>query len=279
LNACPARSDLQGKTEQMTWLKEIYNYRYFILTSIITEYRSRFIRSSLGAAWMILHPLAQVAIFAFILSEVLSAKLPGIDNKHAYAIYLMAGTLGWELFSMIFSRCLTVFIDNSNIMKKILFPKIALPIIVIGYSLINNILLSICIICIFWILGHSLSIVLIWLPVIMAVTIAFAAGLGLFFGIINVFVRDVGQVMPIILQFWFWLTPIVYMITILPKGLGRFIVYNPMYPIITAYHDILVSHKSPALAPLGIVGGLSLLLLGMALIVYRRASADMVDVL
>lgn len=263
----------------MSWIKEIYSYRYFILTSIITEYRSRFVRSSLGAAWMILHPLAQVAIFTFILSEVLSAKLPGIDNKHAYAIYLMAGMLGWELFSMIVSRCLTVFIDNRDIMKKIVFPKSALPIIVVGSSLINNLLLTLCIICIFFILGQSLSIAFVWLPVVMAVTIAFAVGLGLFLGILNVFMRDIGQVMPIILQFWFWLTPIVYMITILPQGLGRFIVYNPMYPIITAYHDILVSHKSPDAAPLCLVGALSLLLLGLAFTVYRRASADMVDVL
>lgn len=263
----------------MTWLTDLYNYRYFILSSIITEFRSRFVRSSLGAAWMILHPLAQVAIFAFILSRVLSAKLPGVNNKYAYAIYLMAGTLGWELFSMIFSRCLTVFIDNSNIMKKIVFPKIALPAIVIGSSLINNILLFICIVCLFLLMGHGVSIVLVWLPLVMSVTIAFAAGLGLFFGVINVFVRDVGQVMPIIMQFWFWFTPVVYMITILPKGMGRLIVYNPMYPIITAYHDILVSHKNPDLVPLGMVGGVSILLLGLALTVYRRASADMVDVL
>lgn len=263
----------------MTWLAELYHYRYFILNSIVTELRSRFVRSGLGATWMILHPLAQVATFAFILSQVLSAKLPNIDNKYAYAIYLMSGILGWELFSMIFSRCLTVFIDNGNIIKKIAFPRITLPLIAIGSCVVNNLILLICIILIFTLLGHSISLMYLWLPVVMTVTILFSSGLGLLFGVINVFIRDVGQVIPIILQFWFWLTPIVYMITILPKGLGQYIVYNPMYPIITAYHDILLSHKSPDLTALAIMGGISIILLVLALKIYRRASADMVDLL
>ena len=75
-------------------LKALWAYRFFIVSSIKTEFRSRFARSKLGGAWMILHPLAQVAIYALVLSAVLSAKLPGINNRYAYAIYLMAGTLG-----------------------------------------------------------------------------------------------------------------------------------------------------------------------------------------
>jgi lipopolysaccharide transport system permease protein len=80
-------------------LKALWSYRYFIFSSIKNELRLRFIRSRLGALWMIIHPLMQVLIFATILSEVLAAKLPGIDDKYGYALYLMAGTLCWNLFS------------------------------------------------------------------------------------------------------------------------------------------------------------------------------------
>ena len=99
-------------------LLAIWRYRYFIFSSIKNDLRSRFIRSKLGGLWMIINPLAQVLIFALILSEVLAAKLPGIDNKYAYALYLMAGILGWSLFSETISRCLNLFIDNGNLMKK-----------------------------------------------------------------------------------------------------------------------------------------------------------------
>ena len=116
---------------------ELYRYRYFILSSIRTELRAKFARSSLGGLWMILHPLAQVAIYALILSAVLSSKLPGIDNRYAYAIYLMAGILGWSVFAEIFSRSLNVFVDNGNLLKKMMFPKMALPLTVVGSALLN----------------------------------------------------------------------------------------------------------------------------------------------
>lgn len=263
----------------MSWIRELYHFRYFIITSIVNEFRSRFVRSRLGAAWMILNPLAQVLIFAFILSELLSAKLPGIDNKYSYAIYLMAGILGWALFAEIFNRCLTVFIDNGNTMKKLVFPKSTLPIIVAGSALVNNLLLLVSICLIFAILGHTVSWVILWLPVVMIVTIAFAVGMGLFLGVLNVFMRDIGQIIPIILQIWYWFTPIVYMETILPKGFAKYLVFNPMYPIITAYHDILVFQKTPNMVAVGTIGCISAGLLILALFVYRRANAEMVDVL
>ena len=113
-------------------LRGLWEYRSFVVSSIKNEFIARFARSRLGGLWMIIHPLAQVAIYALILSNVLAAKLPGIDNKYAYALYLMAGMLAWNLFSEIVSRCLTIFIENGNLMKKMRFPRIALPVNVVG---------------------------------------------------------------------------------------------------------------------------------------------------
>ena len=104
---------------------------------------------------MIIHPLAQAAIFALVLAEVMAAKLPGMaNNKFAYAIYLLSGMLAWSLFSEIVSRCLTVFIDNGNLLKKMLFPRINLPLIIAGSALINNLLLLLAILVVFALLGH-----------------------------------------------------------------------------------------------------------------------------
>ena len=121
----------------VSMLSGAWRYRFFIFSSIETELRIKFVRSRLGGLWMILNPLSQVLIFAFVLSAVLSAKLPGIDNQYAYAIYLMSGTLGWSLFAEIVNRCLTLFIDTGNLLKKIAFPKIALPLIVTGSALVK----------------------------------------------------------------------------------------------------------------------------------------------
>lgn len=254
-----------------------WRYRFFIFSSIKTELHTRFVRSGLGGLWMILHPLAQVLIFAFVLSAVLSAKLPGIDNQYAYAIYLMSGTLGWSLFTEIVNRCLTLFIDNGNILKKLVFPKIALPIIVVGSALINNLLLFVAILAIFGVLGHLPGITLLCLPVLVAVNIALALGLGLALGVLNVFMRDIGQIVPVLMQFLFWFTPIVYMLNIIPERYHAWLALNPLIPIITGYQSVLLYNRIPDWYGLGVIALISLVLLAFALLLFRKASPEMVD--
>jgi lipopolysaccharide transport system permease protein len=254
-----------------------WRYRFFIVSSIKTELRSKFVRSSLGGLWMILNPLSQVLIFAFVLSAILSAKLPGITNQYAYAIYLMAGTLGWSLFAEIVNRCLTLFIDNGNILKKLVFPRIALPIIVTGSALVNNVLLFVAILAIFGVLGHLPSMALIWLPVLMFINIALALGIGLGLGVLNVFMRDIGQFVPVLMQFLYWFTPIVYMPNIIPEQYQGWLAFNPLIPIINGYQNILLYNKEPDWKGFGVIALIALSLLAFSFVLFRKASPEMVD--
>lgn len=259
--------------------RALWRYRYFIVSSVRNEFRARVARSQLGAIWMVLQPLAQVAIFTLVLSEVLAARLPGTDNVHAYAIYLMAGSLVWSLFNEITSRCLSIFVDNASLLKKIVFPRICLPLVVVGSALVNSLLLFLAMVLIFALMGHLPSWEMLWLIPVMALTVAFALGLGLLLGVLNVFLRDVGQVMAIVLQLWFWLTPIVYMPSIVPAAYRHWFELNPLFPIVQASHQVILYQQPPELTGLAWVAGLSALLLGAALLLFRRASPDMVDVL
>jgi len=260
-------------------LRSVIAYREFILSSIRNEFLTRFSRSKLGGLWMIINPLVQVAIYAIILSNVLSAKLPGIENKYAYAIYLVAGTLGWTLFSEIVGRCLTLFIDQGNLMKKMRFPKIALPIIIVGSATLNNVLLLVSALVVFLLMGHYPGWSVLWLLPLTLIVIALATGVGLLLGVLNVFVRDIGQVVPIVLQLLFWFTPIVYPASIIPESLRAYMNWNPLVPVIEAYHQILVFGSIPNLMTLlGVIFAAVLLLL-IGLFVFRRASPEMVDAL
>jgi len=263
----------------MKYFRALWAYRYFIVSSIFTEFRSRFVRSSLGGIWMVIHPLAQVAIYAIVLSAVLSAKLPGIESRYAYAIYLMAGILSWTLFAEVFGRNLTIFVDNGNLLKKMAFPKIALPTIVLGSALINNILLLISIMLVFGLLGHSLTTALFFLPYLMFLTLLLATGLGLICGIINVFIRDIGQVMPIVMQFWFWLTPVVYISSIVPQEYHSIMMLNPMSSIVMAYQDILIYGKNPQFSTLTYPSVIAFIALFLSAWIYYRANEEMADVL
>lgn len=255
----------------------ILRYRYFIFSSIKNDLRGRFVRSKLGGLWMIIHPLAQVLIFALILSEVLAAKLPGVDNKYAYALYLMAGTFGWTLFAETISRCLTLFIDSGNLMKKMAFPRICLPLIAVGTALVNSMLLLIAIFGVFAVLGHYPGVQVLWLPLLIALTVLFGLGAGLVLGVLNVFMRDVGQVVPVVLQALFWLTPIVYSIGIIPRQYQGWFKLNPLYALISSYQNVLVFGTPPLWDSLALLLLISVATLMVALVVFRKASSEMVD--
>ncbi|QQP98621.1 ABC transporter permease [Lysobacter enzymogenes] len=260
-------------------LLAIWRYRYFIMSSVKNDLRARFIRSKLGAVWMIIHPLAQVLIFALILSEVLAAKLPGVNSKYAYALYLLGGTLGWALFTETVTKFGNLFIENGNLMRKMAFPRICLPLIAAGTTLVNNLLLLLAIFLVFAALGHFPDEQALWLPVLIAVTLMLAGSIGLLLGVLNVFMRDIGQIIPVVLQALFWMTPIVYSITILPESYRNAFKLNPLYPLITSYQNVLVFGTQPDWAGLGTLAVASLVLTVVALFAFRRASPEMVDVL
>jgi lipopolysaccharide transport system permease protein len=259
--------------------KSIWDYRYFVFSAIRNDLTNRFIHSKLGALWVIFNPLTQVMIYALILSNVLSAKLPGIDNKFAFSIYLMAGTLGWALFSEIINRSINLFVENANLLKKINFPKVTLPSIMLGSCLLNNFILLSAILVIFTFLDHSFSLSILWLIPLTGTVVLFAFGIGLILGVINVFVRDIAQVVPIILQVLFWFTPIVYPVTIIPSEYLCYLKINPLFPIIEAYHDILLYGKAPDIMPFIQLNIIGCLILFLGLYMFRKASPEMVDVL
>jgi lipopolysaccharide transport system permease protein len=257
----------------------VWAYRFFILSSIKTEVRTRFARSKFGGLWMVLHPLAQVLVYALILSKIMAGKLPGVESQYAYPIYILSGVMGWTLFSDILSRSTTVFIDNGNLLKKMVFPKLALPLITIGSALVNFMFLTIVMIVVFGFLGHIPFHAIYWLPGLVFITLALAIGLGLFLGTLNVFVRDIGQIITVALQFWFWLTPIVYMVTIIPEKFHWLIMINPMTGLIMGYQSVLVYDTAPNLHILIYPSVLALVSLVLALITFQKASEEMVDVL
>ncbi len=207
--------------------------------------------------WLVVPPLAQVAIFSLILSQVMAARLPGVEGVFAYSIYLMAGLLAWTLFTEVLTRSLTIFIDNAGILKKISFPKMTLPLIVYGVAAINSAILTAAVLVGYVLMGHWPWPTLLWLPVLAALCSTLALSLGVILGVLNVFVRDVGQVTTIALQVGFWFTPIVYLPEIVPEGVRWLLKFNPMYWIVTGYHDVLVYGRSPNLVSLAAVAVLS----------------------
>ena len=260
-------------------LASAWRYRRFIISSIAADFRLRYARSRVGLFWMLAQPLAQVAIFALVLSGVLAARLPGSGGPFAYATYLLAGMLFWTLLSETVLRCLTVFIENGNLLRKISFPRVTLPIIAVGVALASHAVLMIVTILGAALMGHPPGAHLLALVPLTVLTLALATGLGIVLGALNVFARDVGQAVPVLLQIAFWLTPIVYTASILPEEYRHFVDLNPFARLATAYQQVFVAGTVPDWMSLVPVAALAVVLLVMALALVRRAGPEMADVL
>jgi lipopolysaccharide transport system permease protein len=255
----------------------LWAYRGFVIGSVKREFQAKYRNSVFGVAWNVINPLSMIIIYTVIFTEVMRAKLPGIDSSFAYSIYLCAGILSWGLFSEITTRAQNVFLENANLLKKISFPRTILPIVVLSNALLNFAIVSFLFLVFLIISGNFPGWVIFAVIPILILQIIFAMGLGMVLGLLNVFFRDVGQFFGIFLTFWFWLTPIVYPITILPESIRPYLAINPMAPVIAGYQIIFVNQILPdwsSLWPTVLLSGL-LCLLGFHL--YINRVGEMVD--
>ncbi|MET0322718.1 MAG: ABC transporter permease [Duganella sp.] len=258
-------------------LRALWRSRGLVLGSVRRDFQARYRNTMLGAAWAILQPLAMIVVYTVIFSQVMHARLPGDVGRFGYSIYLCAGVLAWGLFAEITVRAQQMFIDNANLLKKVRFPLLCLPVIVVGNALLNFAIIFGLFTAFLLVSGHFPGAVFAALLPLVLLEVALAIGLGLVLGVLNVFFRDVGQLFQIVLQLWFWCTPIVYPAAILPPALRDLLVLNPMAPLIAALQDVLLHGRAPQWSALLPTALAALLLCALGLRLLRRRAGDMVD--
>ncbi len=258
-------------------LKALWLYREFILGCVKREFESKYRNSLLGAGWTVLNPLAMIVIYTVIFSQVMRARLPGLENTFAYSIYLCAGLLTWGLFAEITGRAQSMFLEHANLIKKLSFPRLCLPVIVVLNALLNfSILFGLFVV--FLILSDNFTgLVFIALLPLLIILILFAIGLGICLGVLNVFFRDVGQFFSIFIQFWFWLSPIIYTKNALPASVRPWLELNPMTSLINGFQSVLVMGEWPHWQSLWPTFLLALLLCGMGFRLFRNHGGELVD--
>lgn len=258
-------------------LHNLWLFRGFIYGTVKREFQVKYLNSLLGVAWTVIQPLAMILVYTLIFSQLMRARLPGVEGAFGYSIYLCAGILTWAMFTEIVSRCQNTFLDNANLMKKLSFPRLCLPVIVVVSGCLNFAIIFGLFTVFLIVSGNFPGWVFIALIPVLAIHILFAVGLGITLGVLNVFFRDVGQLFGVVLQFWFWLTPIVYPITILPEKLQTLMQLNPMAGLMAAYQTILARGQWPDWS-----GVLPTLILAIVfsytgLRLYRKHAGEMVD--
>ena len=258
-------------------VRAVWNYRGFVLGSVQREFQARYRNSLLGALWTILNPLSMIIVYTVIFSQLMKARLPGVDSSLAYGIYLCTGILAWGFFAEVISRSQSVFLEHANLIKRLSFPRICLPLIVVLNAGVNFTIIFALFLGFLMVTQNFPGWAVLGVIPVLLIQVAFSIGLGISLGVLNVFFRDVGQLMVIILQFWFWFTPIVYPLSILPKSIQSLIALNPMAPLIAAYQGIFVYGRWPDWASLWPTALFAVVLCFLGMRLFRKRSGEMVD--
>lgn len=226
-------------------LHALWSYRGFVISMVVREFRSRYMGSLLGSIWSILNPLALICIYTVIFSKVMRAKLPGINDTMAYGLFVCAGLLPWIYYTELLNRFPNIFLEQAALLKKVSFPRVTLPIIVLCSATINFAIIFIIFLLFLLVSGRFPGWVILGYIPLLILQQAFVVGVGIALASVNVFFRDVGQMVSVVVQFWFWFTPIVYLANMLPPRMGALLVFNPMTRFMQAYQGIILYGKWP----------------------------------
>jgi len=258
-------------------LRDVWSFRGMIWSSVKREFQSRWTGTQFGPFWLVAQPLATIVIFTVIFANIMRPGMPAHDSKFAYSIYLCSGVLTYGLFSEMLGRSVNIFVENANLLKKITFPKLCLPMIILVSSILNfAIIMSLFLLFLIIISAFPGWVILSVLPVL-GIQLMLAMGLGMLLATINVFYRDVQQMVQVILQFWFWLTPIVYVAPTLPPTAQRILDLNPLWPLIQAYQGIFLEHQIPDWAGLIYPLLLALFFLVLGVFAFYKLQGEIVD--
>ena len=258
-------------------IKRIIKYKDYIIGTVKRDFKIKYKSTTLGPFWLIAQPLSMLFVYTIIFSNVMKVKLAGEVGVYDYSIYLCSGLLTWGVFTEIIQRMKNMYMDNANIIKKSNFPKITLPIIITLSATINFIIIfTIFLIVMIFLDKFSLRMLFYFTPVFF-LQLFFTVSIGMLVSMLNVFYRDIGQTVDIIIQFLFWATPIVYVTSIMPLEIQEIIMLNPMSRIIESYHDIFVYKSVPDWYSLTPVMIISFMFSIFSFLISRRVGNDIVD--
>ncbi len=218
-----------------------------------------------------------IFIYTVIFGTVMGARLPGVDDTLAYGIFLCSGVITWNYFSDLVIRCQTLFLDQAHLLKSLSFPRSALVVALFASAAINFAIVVGLFLIVLAVLGRWPGMALLSAIPLLATQTLLGLGLGVLTGTLNVFFRDIGQAVNVVIQFWFWLTPIVYSIDVVPARLRPFFEWNPMYAILNGYQRIVVSGALPDWDALLYSAAVALSFTLIGWWVFRALSADVVD--
>lgn len=249
----------------MNSFKELYAYRQMIFSLVKKDLRGRYKGSVLGFLWTFINPLLQLVVYTIVFSFILKT------NIERYYLYLFVALIPWIFFSSSITVGSASIVAQKDLIKKIYFPRMVIPISYVTSSFVNMLLCFIVIFAVIIVSGAGINfLALLTLPVIMLVEYILALGMAMLTSAITVYFRDLEHILGIVTMAWMYMTPIMYDKSIVPENLMPIFNLNPMTHVIECYRAVLYEKKIPDLTTLLSAAGLGILILIVGILVFNK---------
>ena len=278
----------------MRYLSEIWHSRELLQNLTNREVRGKYRRTALGQLWSLANPIAAILIYTFIFSFIfrLPAQIGDPSGLNNYALWLVCGLLPWLFFNRVLTLGTDSLVANAGLIQKVYFPRIVLPLSLANATFFTWMLEMAVLVVALSLLG---AFVLSWLPLVavfMVIFGLFSVGLAMVFSIINVYFRDLSYLLTVVLQFWFYLTPILYPVELVetqsdklgglagaPITLLDIYSLNPVEGFIEIFRNLLYDNRAPELSTVLIAIGWTLVAFGAGAWMYARKERMLAELL
>jgi lipopolysaccharide transport system permease protein len=259
-------------------LIDLWNYRELVYFLTWRDIKVRYKQASLGIAWAIIQPIMTMVIFTYIFGDRLGLSPDSGISQQLYPIFTFAGLLPWHLFQNSLQRSSTSLVTNSNLLTKIYFPRLIIPLSAVLSGVVDFLFSVVVLAGLMVIFQVPISLRILWLIPLTLLVVAASLAVGLWLSALNVQYRDVQQAVPFIIQAWMWLSPVVYSVdTVATSPMAR-LVYslNPMAGVIQGFRWALLN-GSPPNAMMAVSIGVVIVLLISGLYYFRRMERTFAD--
>lgn len=236
------------------YFEHLFQYRELLGNLVIRDLKVRYKNSVLGILWSLMNPLLMMVVFTVVFTVMAPVRSASVKN---FPVFVLCGLLPWNFFTASVIGSTISIVVNAPLIKKVYFPREILPLSMILANLVNFFIALLVLFAMIAAFGIPFTPWLLFLPVVILIQIIFTMGIGFFLATINVFYRDTQQIMDVLVLAWFFVTPIIYPIDILPRNyelLGFNLdvwrlayILNPMASLIATYRVILYTGAPPAL--------------------------------
>lgn len=256
-------------------LRDLWTYRELVYFMIWRDVRVRYKQTMLGAAWAIIQPVLSMLVFTFIFGRV--AKLPTDDNI-PYPIFSYVALLPWGLFVTALNQASRSLTSNNNMITKIYFPRLVLPLASVLSGLVDFVIAFIILIGMMLYYGIRPTFTALWaLPLFLLLALVTALGVALWLSALNVQYRDVNYALPFLTQFWQFLSPVAYSTKLISEKWQLIYSLNPMAGVVNGFRWALLGTDTGPGPEMAVSVAISLLILIGGLFYFRNMEKTFAD--